>query len=136
MISELEMYIFQSTLRCEFDICLSKRNFLLQAYGQNTQLKGFSPVWTIMCLLMSLDAFMIFGQKGQPNCWGPIWIGVFCKQFEKKCNLISKTGNVYLLKYYIMLGKSCLQFWQITQYLISNNTSLSDLVVWAWHMII
>ena len=59
-------------------------HFWLETYGQKSHLKGFSPVWIIICLLIKVEVFMTTGQYGQLNCLGGKWRSkaMFCNELK------------------------------------------------------
>ena len=59
-------------------MCLSRLDFLVQAYSQSIQAKGFSPVWDkIWVRTNDLDG-MIMEQSGQDHWRGASLIGNIC----------------------------------------------------------
>ena len=75
---------------CLFAMWDFKWTFCVPEYGQNWHWNGLIPEWIKICLLVSLDVFIITGQYGQANWLGPIGMGGrICNQRFLTCNSLN-----------------------------------------------
>ena len=69
-------------------MCLNMPELWVKLAEQNEHWYGFSPVWVIMCFLISAEYAMILGQYGQRYLFEPSLIAT-CKLKNKKTFCIS-----------------------------------------------
>ena len=94
-----DLFLFQKSSYFKSTICLCLYPmwvliwaFCFAEYWQWGHLKGFSPVWIIICLLAFRLVWKIIKQCWQANWFGPKRIGLLCKQWnysQFKINQIS-----------------------------------------------
>ena len=83
MKKKINYIIFDCLFPCFCFICRFTFVFLQKVWLQMEHLKGFSPVWTRICISILSLLLITLPQIGQTNSSGPSFIGpyIFCNKF-------------------------------------------------------